>query len=762
MPYRWEFHPLPPQFQPELAQAVGKYAAKILALRGYTSLEQARSFLFAEEYQPSPAWRLPDMDRAVDRILLAQQRQERVWIWGDFDCDGVTSTALLWSALKPLGLDLRFTIPLRSGEGHGLNPKRLQQVADQGADLIITVDCGVANHAEIQLAQTFGLDVIVTDHHLLPDPLPRAAAVVNPLRLDEADPLRFLTGVGVAYKLVEAIYERVQWPEPEAFLDLVVVGLVADVAVLQRECRYLVQRGLPILAGTERLGLKALIDQQLGGESRLKLLEGGARQTLSAEDVGFRIAPKLNAIGRLDDASLAVELLTTHDPVRAQALVDLFVATNLERRELTEQVVNQASQQVESFDLQQNRAIVLASAEWNQGVVGIAASRLVDRYNCPTVLIACWPETGEGYGSGRSIASVNLVEAMDAVKPLLSSYGGHPMAAGLRVSLDQVDALRLALSQELAARVSHAVQDPELSIEIALDCSQIPDPAAELDQVFQQLQQLQPFGHGNPRPVIALLNFRPSRFNPDLSRSGEHLQFKLKSRRLWFWGEGSRHRDLTQMPGIDIAFVMEATNSDRSRRQQPSAWQGKVKDVRLAGERPFQPTPNLDLHVQDYRHTPIHPLAGAVYTGELPDPADELLLLHWPYLPVDLAQILHHVKPRRVFLVGQRQDFRQVNEWIAQIVQAWQTSDHQPQELIQQIGPDLPEIWIHWILASPQVDQADQGIGIAAVELFHEIQAFQQWLDQADIREIAKLCKRLMVLDPAQIKLAPRSQSYRL
>lgn len=721
MTYRWDLQPIPPQFDPQISLEYGRYVAKILALRGITTPEAIRAFLSPTYYTPTPAWELPDMDRAVDRILLARDRGERVLIWGDFDCDGVTSTALLLSALHPLDLDLHFTIPLRSGEGHGLNPTRLQQVIDQGTRVILTVDCGVADAEEIARAQAAGIDVIVTDHHLLPDPLPPAHGVIDPLRLPEDHALRLLPGVGVAYKLAEAIYERLGWPDVEQHLDLAVVGIVADVAVLQRECRYLVQRGLPILAGTRREGLRQLIERQIG------------ERQVSAQDVGFRIAPQLNAIGRLDDARLAVELLTTTDPERAGELIQLFLAKNEDRKQLTQQVIAQASQQVESQDRVQDRAIVLASPEWNQGVVGIAASRLVETYGCPTVLIACDPGLGEGYGSARSIPSVNLVEALDQVADLLSSYGGHPMAAGLRVSLDRLETLQLALTEALGSRVSRDVVERALSIEIALDMNQIPEVWRELDRVYEQISLLQPFGHGHPQPVIALLNVQPSRFNPDVSRNGEHLQFKIGPRRLWFWREGSQQRLFSEAQRLDIAFTMEAA----TRGDQP--WQGQVKHVRLGGEWQLQPSPKVDLQIEDWRSRQDRPQRGAIYDGQIPEPAADLVLLRWPWLPQELQQLLRQVQPQRILLSARSEDLSQAAPWISAVVRLWQGGERDLERLA---ATGVPRALVERVLISPELSQ---GIGPALMSILREAQAFQRWLDRAEPKAIRQLCQRLMV-----------------
>ncbi|MFT0798970.1 single-stranded-DNA-specific exonuclease RecJ [Synechococcus sp. R5-12] len=735
-PHRWELLPTPPQFNLELSREYGKYAAKVMALRGLHTWEQARAFADPEHYSPTPPASLPDLERAVARLLQAREREETLCIWGDFDCDGVTSTSLLLSALQPLGFRVQFSIPLRSTEGHGLNPQRLQQVLAQGCQVILTVDCGVGNAAEIAMAQVQGVDVIVTDHHMLPDPLPAAYAVVNPLRLPAEHPLRFLPGVGVAYKLAEALYQALGIPGVEQHLDLVAVGIVADVAVLQRECRYLVQRGLPVLASTQRPGLRALLAQVSNGQ---------LQRSPTTQDIAFRIAPKLNVIGRLEDASLAVELLTTSDPERAQALVQRFVALDEERRQLTQQVIQEASQQVESLDLTREGAIVLAEAGWNPGVLEIAAARLVEQYRCPTVLIAKDEATGLGHGSGRSLPGVNLVEAIEAVRPLLRRGGGHPMAARIQVDLACLAAVQLALRRELAARVSPDHQARTLAVEIVIDwellASQGRDGVAELDEVYRQVQLLQPFGHGNPNPVVALMNVRCGSVKLGISQNGRHLKFELGSRTLWFWQAGEELERWQKCQALDIALQLEA--DDRGR--QP--WQGKVLAVRPAGEWQAPTISAPRLQIQDFRQKPLpDSQQGAIcYDGQeaenfVPPPkGKELVLARWPWLPADLAQLLQQAQPQTLILTASGHRWEQIPQQIAQLQALWQAGRRDPEDLAAVTG--FPRQWL------AELDGPEQ-IPTLLMGRLQESQAFHRWLDEASPTQIAQLCQRLMQSDP--------------
>ncbi len=739
---KWLVSGVPPQFKPEVALALGKYAAKVLALRGISDLEAAKAFVDPGSYRPTPGWELPDMRRAVERIALAKATQEKVVIWGDFDCDGVTSTALLWWAMQPLRLNLSYTVPRRNGEGHGLNETRLRQLAEQGTKLVITVDCGVANHGEVDLAYRLGMEVIITDHHTLPLPLPSAYAVINPLRLPEDHPLRFLPGVGVAYKLAECLYEYFGIPGIENHLDLAATGIVADVAVLQRDCRYLVQQGLPVLAQSPHRGLAMLVQQEAtdkkAADHNLKLANPPA---LSASDIGFRIAPKLNAIGRLDDAHLAIELLTTSDPQRAQALIAQFVAANQERRRLSDQVFGDAVAQAETVDLTQQRALVLAGEGWNSGVVGIAASRMVEKYGVPTVLIGIDPEKKVGHGSGRSIPSVNMAQAIEAVRPLLLGGGGHPMAAGLGVSLENLPALQVALTRELGSRVSSDITEPELVVEVFVDAAQEKvDLVAELDQIFQELQALEPYGHGHPRPVVGIMNLKPHQARIIPSRDGRHLSWELKSRnqvrKIWLWNEGSRLEELVQVgrqSGWDLAFVMEPSSFGKE------PWSGKLRDWRLGGE--WQPTllDPVDLTIQDARNQEFIPRPGqAVYEGVIPAPAPELVIKEWPLFPEELGDLLQAVRPTTVILAGKGMNTRAIAERLPVFVQAWEQG---VRRLAPLVATGIPSAIVERCL---QGANSHPAIGMVLLDLLQECQAFQEWLTSAPSGEIRKLCRRFV------------------
>ncbi len=412
--------PAPVRVAPELAAAVRGHplVAEALARRGITDPHEARAFLNPGLYNPASPLELPGMGRAVARIGRAIRGGEKICVWGDFDVDGQTSTALLVSVLRDLGAQVAYHVPLRETEGHGVNLAALEQVIDQGTQLVVTCDTGVAALDAVSFARERGVDFVITDHHDLPEELPQAAAVVNPkliARTSDLTGLRNLSGlldlpgVGVAYKLGEALYDWAgRGAEAAKHADLAALGIIADVALLRGDTRNLAQRGLAALRTTERTGIQALFES---GE-----LDPG---NLTEDHVAFGLAPRLNAAGRLADARPCVELLTTNDRTTARIIAADLEALNARRKFLTDRVTQEAEAQIrEDRALLDHAALVLASPYWPAGIVGIVASRLVERYGKPVVLIST-AEGGPGRGSARSIDGVDISAAITACRGLL-------------------------------------------------------------------------------------------------------------------------------------------------------------------------------------------------------------------------------------------------------------------------------------------------------------------------------------------------------
>lgn len=467
---------------PEFAAALGLHplAARLLAARGFDDLDRARAFLDPAFYTPASPFDLPGMDAAAARIARGLAARERIIVWGDFDVDGQTATTLLVQTLRAAGGYVDFTIPTRA-EGHGVGVPALARQIDAGAQLVVTCDTGVSAHEAVAYARSRGVDVVITDHHDLPAELPAAVAVVNPKRLPAQHPLATLPGVGVAYKLAEAL-----GPGAAAHLDLVALGIVADVALLRGETRYLLQLGLAALRRSQRLGLLALLQ-----------VAGVKQEGLNEEHIGFELAPRLNALGRLGDAARGVELLQTEDWVQARVLAAELDGLNAQRKLLTDQIFRGALSQVERDPtLLNSAALVLSHPQWQPGVIGIVASRLVERFHRPVVLLATPP--GElARGSARSVEGCHIAEAIAGQSRLLHSFGGHPMAAGLTLAPEHIAEFRRGLSRSVAAQLGPRSAQPGL----ALDAHW---PLASLSlELVDELERLAPFGPGNPRLVFA-------------------------------------------------------------------------------------------------------------------------------------------------------------------------------------------------------------------------------------------------------------------
>jgi single-stranded-DNA-specific exonuclease len=520
-----------------LAAAVGGHplVAARLARRGIVAPEAARRFLSAAEYVPAPPEALPDMDRAAQRVREAIQRGERILVWGDFDVDGQTATALLVEALRDLGAHAAFHIPNRFTEGHGIALDMLARKLD-GVGLLLTCDTGISAHEAVAFAQRRGVDVVITDHHALPEALPEAFAIVNPMRLPHGHPLRELPGVGTAYQLIRALYGSTP---SDHLLDLVAVGIVADVMVLVDDTRYWLQRGLEVLRRHPRPGLAAIMERA-----------DIAPADLTETDIGFALAPRLNALGRLADAAPAVELLTTSDQAVIAERVNELEGLNQKRRFLTTQVYEAARRQIEDDEsLLKYAALVVVGAGWHTGVVGIVASRLAEDYGCPVVVLS--EHDGVASGSARSVAGCSIIEAIRAQAPLLSRFGGHDMAAGLSLPADNVFAFRRGLSAAVRAQIGAEQIAPKLDIDgwVGLD---------EIDLAFaEDIGRLAPFGSGNP-PLTLVTRDLHIASRRALGSRGDHLELRVEDdagtarRVIWWFGDA----DALPEGKFDLAYTV--------------------------------------------------------------------------------------------------------------------------------------------------------------------------------------------------------------
>lgn len=489
--------------------SVSSVTAALLVARGYGTPAAARAFLQPNLHQLHDAARLPDMESAVTRIGAALDRDEQIGIYGDYDVDGQTSTALLVRGLTALGATPRWYIPERVSEGYGLNSAAIEALAQDGVTLLITVDCGSGATAEVQRAAELGMDVIVTDHHEPGGDRLRAAAFVNPKRSDCDYPNRELAGVGVAFKLMHTLWRargRDGYP-PHAY-ELVALGTVADVCPLIDENRVLVHEGLARVNAGAMPALSALAD-----------VSGVERGQVSATRIAFSLAPRLNAAGRVGHAELGVRLLLSDDYDEALSLAQQLDEENRVRRELEADIVEEALAAVERDDLLSDWVLVVAGEGWHPGVIGIVASRLVERYARPAVVIGLDGDTG--IGSARSIGAFDLFAALAECEDVLVRFGGHRMAAGLTVTRQSVAMLRHKLNEYAGTVLTPSDLVPQTRVDLSLQLGDV------TEQLGRELEQLAPFGAGNPTPVLSATDAIVVGART-VGKEGDHLKLTLK------------------------------------------------------------------------------------------------------------------------------------------------------------------------------------------------------------------------------------------
>ena len=477
-----------------LSEKVGKFAAQLLCQRGIIEPKQVESFLDITAYQPTSAFAFGvEMEQAIARIQRAYEQGEMIAIWGDFDADGITATSVLWEGLGQFfaqGDLLVFYIPDRLKESLGISIRGLDELRSQcqsagkSLSLIITCDTGSTCFDALTYAQDLGIDVIVTDHHTLPDERPPVVAIINPRYLPNQHPLFNLSGVAVAYKLMEALYETLpEIPQKplEDLLDLVAIGLVADLVKLTGDCRYLAQKGIEVLRQKQRLGVKMLLEQ---------CKRVGDRPI----DISFGIAPRINAVSRIwGDVRKCVELLTTRDEKVCKALIEQTELANTQRKALQKKVFKQVQAKIEQLDLSTTGLIVLADPQWSVGVLGLVAGQVVAEYARPTIL--CTVEDGIAKGSARSLEGINLYDLLKGQEHLLLSFGGHPLAGGLSFKIENLQLLTESIDQKFWSQYGQ-LQSKAINIDLEVN---IADLNKEL---FNEFKQLEPFGMGNPYPKL--------------------------------------------------------------------------------------------------------------------------------------------------------------------------------------------------------------------------------------------------------------------
>ena len=559
----WVFREFDPFHRAALAQAlsISSASASLLLARGVNTPREATSWM--SQQMPHDPFLIPDMEPAVERLHQAVLTREPVCFYGDYDVDGMSATALYLSFFGSLGANVRAYVPHRKREGYGLNAVAVQQLHDEGVSLLVTSDCGTTSHHEIGLAKQLGMDTIVTDHHQTSEAMPPAVAVMNPHRAGAQYPFRGLCSAGLAYKVVQAYqmrYGEAGLPL-ESLLDLVALATIADVVPLQDENRGFVQQGLVQISRGARCGIRAL--KQVAGVVR----------DCSPETIAFKLAPRLNAAGRLDHALLGVQLLTTDSPAEAQRLAERLERLNRERQKIEADVVSEAVEAVNEQELP--AALVLASRRWHVGVVGIAAARLVERFHRPTVVIAI-DERGVGKGSARTIGGFDLYQGLVACQDVLDAFGGHPAAAGVTVQESRLDEFRERFAAVVVEWTRGAPAVPTLHVDAEVQLSEV------TDKLIKEIGAFHPFGAGNPEPTFAVkgLEVMESR-----TVGEKHLKMTVRQGRsmpfdsIGFGMKSLLERGIPARAPVDLAFLPELNHWNGYDRIQL-----RIRDLRISDQ----------------------------------------------------------------------------------------------------------------------------------------------------------------------------------
>ena len=567
MSKHWRIRPHDPDELARLEKTAGvpPVVAQLLINRGITDEPEVARFLEAPMKELRDPELLPGVNEAADLVMAAISSGKRITVYGDYDADGMTGTAILLRCLKMLQANVGSYLPNRMTEGYGLNSERLEKLAAEGTELVISVDCGIASVEEAARAKELGLELVITDHHRFGQTLPAADVLVHPGLPGSSYPFTGLCGAGVAFKLAWALCKRasdarkVSQAMREFLLmamGVAAIGTVADVVPLLDENRIIVRHGLISLREHPPLGLQAL----------MKRAGLDQKSALDAEDIGFMIGPRLNAAGRLGQAELGVELLTTDNPQRAEDLAEYLEELNESRKKLERSIYLAAKKQIkEDFDAENDDAFVLAGRGWHRGVIGVVAGRIAEKYQRPTIVISQDKIAAEaGVGSGRSALGLNLYEALNDCQDLLVKHGGHPAAAGLTITDKNIDAFRIAFCEHVAG----AICEDDLVAEVIIDAE---STLSQLTlQTVLQVQRLAPFGNSNPRPILCASGVQIAGTPSRMGGGDLHLTVKLKQHsvtlRAVAFGKGDWAEEMDQVEGnIDIAY-RAVINEFRGRR----------------------------------------------------------------------------------------------------------------------------------------------------------------------------------------------------
>ncbi|SUK13575.1 ssDNA-specific exonuclease RecJ [Staphylococcus agnetis] len=605
----------------------------ILESKGITSYEDIDQMLNAKTVSHDTA-RLSDIQRATNRIQQAINAKEPILVYGDYDADGVTSTTILVQTLKKLGAIVGWYIPNRFSEGYGPSEVAFKNAYDEGVKLIITVDNGIQGHHEIDMVQQLGVDVIVTDHHEMGDTLPNAYAIVHPMHPDYDYPFQYLCGAGVALKLAQHLLDDI----PDYFWVYAMIGTIADLVPMRDENRSIVRKGLKLINHNMPVALKALLN------------EANYDDVVNEETIGFTIGPRLNAVGRLDDASLAAELLMTNDEDEAQFLAEQVEHFNQERKAIVQSVTEEAMIMAQAQVAEGQRFLVLYQEDWHEGILGIVASRIVESYQRPTMILNIDHEKQHAKGSARSISQISMFELLSTQADLIDKFGGHHAAAGLTLAIENVETLKQALNEVMKNQYKEDALQPEKYI----------DAAVTIDTVtvenIASLERLRPFGMQFERPLFQLnhLTIQQARA---IGQQQNHLKISFVEQKLQglFWNEGSRIHEI--MPDQHINAIGELQINEWNGNRTP---QLIVTDIH-SNERQMFDYRSKNKKLPQFETTSntcylIHPSSDKrhqheYYYGEpIPNDYDKCVFLELPLTIDDFKESLQHISASQVYV----------------------------------------------------------------------------------------------------------------
>lgn len=508
---------------------------KILESKGLTNKNTINNLLNGTPDMHDPML-MSDMDKAIERINFAIDQNQKILVYGDYDADGVTSTTILVNTLKELGAHVGWYIPNRFSEGYGPNEMAFKNAYEEGISLIITVDNGIQGHDEIQMVQDLGVDVIVTDHHEIGRTMPNAYAIVHPMHPEFDYPFKYLCGAGVAYKLAQKLLDE----PPAYFLGLVAIGTVADLVSLTDENRALVQKGLEVLNDHCPASIRAVLSQ------------AGYSDSITEETIGFIIGPRLNAVGRLEDAGLAAELLMTDSDEEADFLAEQVEFFNQERKDIVSQITEEALAAAEIQVNQGAKFLLLAQSDWHEGVLGIVASKIVETYSLPTLILNIDEGQDHAKGSARSIEQVSMFEILNAHTDLITKFGGHHMAAGITMPIENIDSLRNGLNDWMEQLASTTSLEPRKKVDVKIDESDI------TIKNIQDIQRLRPFGTDFSSPCFELEDITVNQ-SKAIGQESKHLKLVMGDSKLQaiFWQHGHLVKELGEQQPINVIGTLQ-------------------------------------------------------------------------------------------------------------------------------------------------------------------------------------------------------------